>query len=88
MLPAADAATGAGIADDGLLHLACCNPDKALCGADLTGVEITDQPPGPDDCVVCRDLEFGPPCGAPFCALRLRWRWSRWGQFGRGATPP
>lgn len=37
---------------DNLDHWWCCDPDRALCGADLT-----DHTDGTDpDCVVCEDL--------------------------------
>lgn len=45
--------------DDLTTHIYCCNPDRALCGHD-----VTDDPevpgPTPTDCVVCLDLEPKP----------------------------
>lgn len=46
-----------GSGDDGLVHVACCRDgDVALCGEDVTGLEVVDDIDTPDDCVVCDDL--------------------------------
>lgn len=44
-------------------HIFCCDPDTALCGADISGDEIVDYDEA--DCVVCLDLEHQtcPLCG-------------------------
>lgn len=39
---------------DNLDHWWCCDPDRALCGADLTGADDNDDID--PDCVVCEDL--------------------------------
>ncbi|MET7900624.1 hypothetical protein [Streptomyces sp. NPDC005336] len=56
--------------DDELDHVYCCDPDRALCGADLSDVaEIVDDWDNEDVdvCVVCVDLERrGVRCG-PTC---------------------
>jgi hypothetical protein len=46
-----------------LNHIFCCEPDIALCGADISGDEIVDYDDA--DCVVCLDLEDKtcPRCG-------------------------
>ena len=47
-----------GSADDDLSHIYYCDPDRALCGADLADVpEIEDDD---TDCIVCLDLEEQP----------------------------
>lgn len=45
--------------DEDMLHVVCeCNPDRALCGLDMSGHAIVDDPgPTPDDCIVCTDLD-------------------------------
>lgn len=42
-------------------HIYCCNPDRALCGTDLTGHTYLPAGTAPT-CVVCTDLEnrYGP----------------------------
>lgn len=52
--------------DDGLVHTFCCDPDRALCGKDVSGEPVTACIESPDDCVVCEDLAAGP-CGAEGC---------------------
>lgn len=49
--------------DDGdILHYYCCNPDRAVCGKDLTGTEDVDEIRDDDQlCVVCEEL-FEVPC--------------------------
>lgn len=42
---------------DELTHWHCCNPSRALCGADLTDSPEVDEDA---DCVVCVDLEDAP----------------------------
>lgn len=50
--------------NDRTTHVICCNPDRALCGHD-----VSDEPEVPDgtghDCIVCLDLEEQtcPRCG-------------------------
>lgn len=48
--------------DDHLDHIYCCDPDLALCGADIEGVteETWDTEPA-NPCIVCEDL-VGKPC--------------------------
>ena len=62
-----------------LVHTVCHNPNKALCGEDLTDGEETEEV---RDCVVCIDLvEAGTPCSR-LCRVRsllwwhLRGRWT------------
>ena len=45
--------------DEDMLHVVCaCNPDQALCGLDMSGEPLVNDPgPTPDDCVVCTDLD-------------------------------
>lgn len=46
--------------DDELIHVSCkCDPDVALCGADLTGCPMIgwDDYPTPKDCLVCGELD-------------------------------
>lgn len=57
--PAAQQARTAG-ADEN--HIYCCNPDLALCGADLS--QTPEDPDSDTTCVVCTDLEASAqPCG-------------------------
>jgi hypothetical protein len=44
-----------------LNHIFCCDPDTALCGADVSDDELVDEA----DCAVCLDLEDlpCPTCG-------------------------
>lgn len=61
--------------DPAMVHLYCCDPDRAMCATDLSGGQH--MPLGtPAECVVCVDLA-GSPCGAWLCRLR-GWLW-RWG---------
>jgi len=47
---------------DDLDHTVCgCNPNRALCGTDVTNEPwIEYAGPTPDDCIVCTHLEFKP----------------------------
>lgn len=61
-----------------LVHLYCCRPWLAMCGERLTGKRLGwDYPDGPDDCVVCLDLQ-DEPCTFPGCriwsGIRYWWR--------------
>lgn len=51
---------------DSLLHYVCmiCNPDRSLCGTDLTDADWCDEDDG--SCVVCDELCLVPceGCGA------------------------
>jgi hypothetical protein len=48
--------------DDDLSHYYCCDPDVALCGADLSTVPVDESVD--TDCVVCVDLDAAfLPCG-------------------------
>ncbi|WP_151775708.1 hypothetical protein [Streptomyces abyssomicinicus] len=38
-----------------LTHLFCCDPDRALCGLDIS--EAGEPQEGEQDCVVCADLD-------------------------------
>lgn len=40
---------------DEVTHVYCCDPDRSLCGLDLTGTGPAR--PGEQDCVVCADLD-------------------------------
>jgi hypothetical protein len=44
--------------DDQLTHTVCsfCNPDRALCGKDMTGRVWLPWDGYPDDCIVCDEL--------------------------------
>lgn len=42
--------------DDELAHVVCCDPDVALCGADVAGAEWSTRG---EPCVVCTDLDRG-----------------------------
>ncbi|MFE9296569.1 hypothetical protein [Streptomyces niveus] len=54
--PAAAPDTSTGDHDDDLTHTFClCDPDTALCGADLTGTPVSTDPLDLL-CVVCEDL--------------------------------
>lgn len=45
--------------DIGGTHLFCCDPDRSLCGLDMTGWESTGQE-NDTDCAVCADLSEQP----------------------------
>ncbi|MCX4677656.1 hypothetical protein OG413_20505 [Streptomyces sp. NBC_01433] len=45
-----------------ITHYYCCNPDRALCGLDLSGMPPAGA--GEQDCVVCVDLD----ADCPRCA--------------------
>lgn len=70
----ADLTTGSG--DNDLDHIVCCDPNRALCGLDVTYVDWVEESAEEDECVVCVDLWSLPKtsCGKPFCRLRQRWR--------------
>jgi hypothetical protein len=43
--------------DDSVIHYFCgCDPDRGLCGADLTGVEETETVEPEQLCIVCHHL--------------------------------
>lgn len=71
---------GDGDDDDNLAHFFCCDPNRALCGSDLTRAEwdfdLTDD--DPEACVVCVDLSRVKhrKCGAQGCRGNRR-RWFR-----------
>lgn len=56
LLATTPAATSIG--GPGLTHFFCCDPDRALCGRDISGDREDDV--AEVDCVVCLDLEDGP----------------------------
>ncbi len=61
---------------DELVHTVCCDPDRALCGEDMSDGEDSDV--DMPDCVVCHDL-YGKPCGAFLCRFRMQVRrWWPW----------
>ena len=62
--------------DDDLDHIVCCDPNRALCGVDMTDVEWIEPGTEELECVVCEDLA-GSACGRRFCRLRREWRWRR-----------
>lgn len=47
---------------DGLVHTVCpqCNNDRALCGAKMDPAAVAINEHGPDDCVVCEELNNYP----------------------------
>lgn len=52
--------------NDGLNHYYCCDPDKALCGRDISHhPEIDHNIDNNNDCIVCTDLitSVCPICG-------------------------
>lgn len=51
------------------IHISCCNPDRALCGWDLTDADMVPKPEPEDECVVCVEFEDGP-CDSPTCPDR------------------
>ncbi|WP_433225542.1 hypothetical protein [Actinomadura formosensis] len=57
-----------GRGDDDVEHLYCCDPDRSLCGLDISGHEDhTDEPESEEVCPWCKALEaLGLPCG-PDC---------------------
>jgi hypothetical protein len=65
--------TGSG--DDDLDHIVCCNPNRALCGRDVSTLEwiAEGEDNAEDECVVCTHL-YGSTCGASFCRMRQWWR--------------
>lgn len=45
--------------DDNLDHLVCdCNSDIALCGTDVSDVEIVEEANPSKLCIVCKDLMY------------------------------
>ncbi|MFK4801738.1 hypothetical protein ACI3K5_24025 [Streptomyces sp. MPA0124] len=52
--------------DQSTTHVFCCNPDRALCGHDVSNDPEVDGPT-PTDCVVCLDLEEQP---CPVCGYQ------------------
>ncbi len=53
--------------DGSYCHLWCCDPDVALCGADISGEEECDDP-GHVICVLCTlAADAGMPCPVPGC---------------------
>ncbi|MET7938180.1 hypothetical protein [Streptomyces sp. NPDC005322] len=68
-VPTPTPAEGVGSADDDELdHVYCCDPDRGLCGADLSDVaDVVDNWDNGDAdvCRVCVELERG---GVPCCA--------------------
>lgn len=61
---------------DSDVHLYCCDPNLAYCGAILGGDDLGPADSGPVDCIRCEviDQSIVRGCGAPFCGLRSRWR--------------
>lgn len=65
---------------DGLRHDICCDPNRGLCGADMsTGLWVDGyDADSPENCIVCEELwKTQRPCGAVGCRLRRivrRWR--------------
>ncbi|MEU3160028.1 hypothetical protein ABZ753_21595 [Streptomyces griseoincarnatus] len=45
--------------DNETTHVFCCDPDRALCGHDVSNDPEVPNPT-PNDCVVCLDLEEQP----------------------------
>lgn len=43
--------------DDDFTHMVCCDPNVALCGADVTTAQVVDASPAEDECIVCVDLD-------------------------------
>jgi len=48
------------------VHVFCCNPDRALCGHDVSNDPEVPNPT-PNDCIVCLDLEEQP---CPHCGFQ------------------
>ncbi|WP_157856901.1 hypothetical protein [Streptomyces sp. PRh5] len=48
-----------------IAHYYCCDPNRALCGLDLSGMPPAGD--GEQDCVVCTDLDAAN-AGCPICA--------------------
>lgn len=58
-----------------LIHLVCCDENRALCGEDLRDGHWIERDA---ECAVCIDLnEADVRCGKPFCRLRQRLRGER-----------
>jgi len=63
----APAPTGTGTPPDRYVHLYCCNPDLALCGADLTHGVDRPHLPTAATCPMCALIEdLDAPC-SPTC---------------------
>lgn len=62
--------------DDDSAHIVCCDPDRALCGEDVSRKDFIDGPVDEErDCEPCVNRSrLGVACGAPLCRLRQRWR--------------
>ncbi len=55
--------------DDDFEHLWCCDPDRALCGADLSEDNDVGDADLEAPCPMCEALEeINLPCGAKGCA--------------------
>lgn len=52
--------------DNSLDHLFCCNPNIALCGADISDEEDVGDDDLDDPCPMC-ELLIDMPCGAAGC---------------------
>lgn len=51
--------------EDDLTHLFCsCNPNRALCGTDLTEGEMVESVSPPEKCIVCVHMDYEP---CPLC---------------------
>lgn len=50
---------------DEVMHLRCCEPERAMCGYDLSGAVCVERSPERLVCIVCEDFdEHGcPRCG-------------------------
>ena len=51
--------------DDNLTHIVCHDPNRAICGADVTEAKWVPPVDHDDDCLVCTELESNkcPECG-------------------------
>lgn len=76
LLAAIDATPAPSHVDGSGVHLACCKPNRTLCGRTIV------QQGGDGDrvtCQTCDDIDMaGLTCGAPLCKLRQRWRARRY----------
>lgn len=80
MFESIDPETGAWLGPRSLdiTHTVCCNPDVALCGADLTdwSWEATERT---EDCLTCLEIEnrldrLDLGCSVPWCPNQPWWR--------------
>jgi hypothetical protein len=59
-------------------HAYCCDPDRSLCGLDISCLtDLGEVPPGDDEemCPVCdAAAAIGGPCGVPGCEGGAGWR--------------